>query len=295
MLFLLCPYANAQLGGFSVTSTVPYDYSNFKTIVTEHFDVHYPAKSSEDFFIPQNMQKMAELTANYMEDAFTKLTKDLNSAPYLRVQVVIVDNTDSHNGYATPLPQNTIYIFAVPPLSHTAIAEYDNWLRETATHELTHIINLSTTRGYSVPLRAIFGTVVSMNGLSPMDLVEGYAVFEETNMTPRGRGRSTFLNTMLRTASEDDKLNNDGIFALSKLPYMIDEWPTGNRPYLFGYLLLEHVALDYGLDTPGKISKHNAGVIPYYPSYSFENFTNKNIHALWEDTLNEKNLSLIHI
>ena len=289
LVFLLCPYLNAQTGGFSIISTVPYKYSNFRTITTEHFDVHYPAKSSESFFIPQNMQKIAELTSQYMEEAFTKLTIDLNSTPYLRIQVVIVDNTDSHNGYATPVPQNTIYIFAVPPLAHTAISEYDNWLKDTATHELTHIINLSTTRGYSVPLRAIFGTIVSMNGLSPLDLIEGYAVFEETNMTSRGRGRSTFLNTMLRTAAEDNRLNNDGMFELSKAPYMIDEWPMGNRPYLFGYLLFEHVALKYGLDVPGKISKHNAGVVPFYPSYSFENFTHKNISELWNETLSDKN------
>lgn len=289
LLFLLCPYVNAQIGGFSLKSTVPYKYSHFKTITTEHFDIHYPAKSSEDFFIPQNMQKIAELSAKYFEEAFVKLTKDLNSTPYLRIQVVIVDNTDSHNGYATPIPQNTIYLFAVPPLAHSSISEYDNWLKDTAIHELTHIINLSTTRGYSVGLRAVFGTVVSMNGLSPLNLTEGYAVFEETNMTSRGRGRSTFLNTMLRTAAEDNKLNNDGIIELSKTPYMIDEWPMGNRPYLFGYLLFEHVALKYGLDVPGKISKHNAGVVPYYPSYSFENFTKKNISALWRDTLSEKN------
>jgi len=286
---LFCPCLTAQISSFSVRATVPYKYSNFKTITTEHFDVHYPAKSSENFFIPQNMERIAELSAKYMEDAFVKLTKDLSSTPYLRIQVVIVDNTDSHNGYATPIPQNTIYIFAVPPLAHTSVSEYDDWLKDTATHELTHIINLSTTRGYSVPLRAIFGTVVSINGMSPLDLTEGYAVFEETNMTSRGRGRSTFLNTMLRTAAEDNKLNNDGIFELSKTPYVLDEWPIGNRPYLFGYLLFEHVALKYGLDVPGKISKHNSGVVPYYPSYSFENFTQKNIHALWEEMLNEKN------
>ena len=276
--------------GFEMTTEVPYTYSSFKTIVTDHFDIQYPSRSSDESFIPGNMEKIAKLTAVYMEDAFAKLTKDLNSKPYLRVQVVLIDNSDSHNGFATPLPQNIIFIYTIPPLPHTSISEYDNWLRDTCFHELTHIINLSTTRGYSVGLRALFGTVASMNTLSPMNIVEGYAVFEETNMTTKGRGRSTFLNTMLRVSANEDKLNDKGMYELSKIPYILDEWPMGNRPYMYGYLLFEHVALKYGLDVPGKISKHNAGVVPYYPSYSFEKFTGKNIKALWKDTLSDKNV-----
>jgi len=290
LILSLLSFNSSYAGGFSTATEVPYRYSNFRTIVTKHFDIHYPARSSEDYFIPENMERMAKLTAVYMEDAFSKLSIDLNSAPYLRIQVVLVDISDSHNGFATPVPQNIIYIYTIPPLPHSSISEYDNWLRDTCFHELTHIINLSTTRGYSVGLRAIFGTVVDMNGMSPSNLIEGYAVFEETNMTSKGRGRSTFLNTMLRVSASEDKLNDKGIYELSKMPYVLDEWPMGNRPYLYGYLIFEHVALKYGLDVPGKISKHNAGVVPYYPSYSFEKFTGKNISALWQDTLADKNV-----
>ena len=286
-LFLLASSClNAQ---FSMQSVVPYNYSNFKTITTEHFDIHYPSKSEEDFFAPENMTLIAKKTAEYLEEGFDLLTKDLNSTPYLRIQVVIVDNTDSHNGFATPVPQNTVYIYAIPPLSYTSIGEYDNWLRDTAIHELTHIVNLSTTRGYSKLLRGIFGTVVSINGMSPLNLIEAYTVFEETNMSKKGRGRSTYLHTMLRTSNYEGKLDSDGIYELSKTPYIIDEWPLGNRPYLHGYLLMEHVALKYGMDIPGKISKHNAGVVPYYPSYSFEQFTGKDIPELWNEMLSAKN------
>ncbi|MEI6092570.1 MAG: hypothetical protein WCQ47_02680, partial [bacterium] len=274
---------------YTMDSVVPSRYSDFKTIQTEHFDVHYPSTSKEEFFIGKNMELIAKMSAVYLEEGFTKLTKELNSTPYLRIQVVIIDNTDSHNGFATPVPQNTIYIYAVPPLSHTSISEYDNWLRDTAFHELTHIINLSTTRGYSVPLRAIFGTVVSINGISPLNFIEGYAVFEETNMTSKGRGRSTFLHTMMRTTSYEKTLNTNSLYSLSIAPYVIDRWPTGNVPYLYGYLLFEHVAKKYGIETPGKISKDNAGVLPYLPSISFYKLTGKEVPELWNDMLEEKN------
>ena len=291
-LFLIISVASAsplkQSNSYTVSAVVPAAYSNFKTLTTEHFNIHYPARSNEDFFIGKNMEMMARLAAVYFEEGFQRLTKDLNSRPYLRIQVVIVDNTDSHNGFATPVPQNTIYIYAVPPLGHTSVAEYDNWLRETAFHELTHIINLSTTRGYSSVLRPIFGTIVDMNGLSPLNFTEGYAVFEETNMTHRGRGRSTFLHTMLRTTAYEKTLNSDTLYSLSRAPYILDKWPVGEVPYLYGYLLFEHVAEKYGLDVPGKISRHNAGVVPYYPSYSFENFTGKGVPELWDDMLAAK-------
>lgn len=290
LLSIIGAMANTAVSStpYTMSSVVPARYSDFKTIQTEHFDIHYPSKSKEDFFIVKNMEMIARMSAVYLEEGFEKLTQDLNSTPYLRIQVVIVDNTDSHNGFASPVPQNTIYIYAIPPLSHTSIAEYDNWLRDTVFHELTHIVNLSTTRGYSVPLRTIFGTVVSINGLSPLNLIEGYTVFEETNMTKKGRGRSTFLHTMMRTTAYEKTLNTESLYSLSIAPYVIDRWPTGNVPYLYGYLLMEHVAKKYGMDIPGKISKHNAGVIPYFPSISFNKFTGKEIPELWDDMLEEK-------
>jgi len=288
ILYLLFLLPNNDAQTFTMTTPVPYYYKHFRTLTTEHFDIHYPSRSKENFFIPSNMKNIAEKTAVYLEEAFGILTKDLNSTPYLRIQVTLIDNTDSHNGFATPIPQNMIYIYVTPPLAHTSVAEYDNWLRETAFHELTHIINLSTTRGYSGVLRIMFGTVVNINGLSPLNIIEGLAVFEETNMSAKGRGRSTFLHTMLRTTEYEKTLSTESLYNLSQAPYMIDEWPLGNRPYLYGYLLFEHMAKNYGMETPGKISKHNAGVVPYYPSYSFEQFSKKDIPRLWNDMIEQK-------
>jgi hypothetical protein len=235
------------------------------------------------------MELVAKLSSVYLEEAFAKLTKDLNSKPYLRVQVVLIDNTDAHNGFASPVPQNTIYIYTVPPLSHSSIGEYDNWLRNTIFHELTHIINLSTTRGYSKILRPVFGTIVSINGLSPLNIIEGYAVFEETKMSNKGRGRSSYLHTMMRTMAYENTLSSNNMLRLSQTPFILDRWPYGNVPYLYGFLLMEHVALRYGDDLPGKISKHNAGVIPYYPSYSFIKYTGKDIPELWDEIIIDKN------
>lgn len=97
-LFLIISVASAsplkQSNSYTVSAVVPAAYSNFKTLTTEHFNIHYPARSKEDFFITKNMEMIARLAAVYFEEGFQRLTKDLNSTPYLRIQVVIVDNTD---------------------------------------------------------------------------------------------------------------------------------------------------------------------------------------------------------
>lgn len=287
LLFFLISLSSQKVFPFYLDSESHYSYK-FKTIQTEHFDIHYPVSSNEPFFIPQNMAKIAEKAALYFEDAFRKLSVDLNSTPYLRIQVVLIDNTDYHNGFATPVPQNTIYIYVVPPLNITGLGDYDNWLKETATHELTHIISLSSVRGYSKLLRKIFGTVVAMNGTAPLNLIEGLAVFEETNFSTAGRGRSTMLHTLLRASEYEGKLNTKDLYSLDRSPYITEEWPFGQVPYLYGYLLYEHVAKKYERGDPGNISKHNSGVIPYFTSVSFMKYSQKDIPQLWEETISEK-------
>ena len=59
-----------------------------------------------------------------------------------RVQVILVDQNDQSNGWATPLPYNTIEISAATPAADSGIGNVDDWLRLVFTHEYTHIVHL---------------------------------------------------------------------------------------------------------------------------------------------------------
>jgi hypothetical protein len=290
LLILSLLLTNFNLKGsftYQIFESVPYYYSNFKTLSTKHFDIHYPSKSSDTSFIFKNMEELAKLVSIYAEDSYIFLSKDLKYTPFLKTQIVLIDKTDIHNGFATPIPQNTIYLYTVPPIVSSSMTEYRNWLKETLIHEMTHIISLSSTRGYSKFLKYIFGTIISTNGLWPLNLTEGIAVYNETKCSNHGRGRSSYIHTILRTKYNDQKLNTKDL-KLSNTPYITDKWPLGSVPYLYGYLLFEHFDKYYSQTTPGKISKHNSGVIPFYPSYSVEEYTKKDIPEIWEDIIEEK-------
>jgi len=262
---------------------VPYNYSNFKSIETNNFIVSYPSKTKENFFDLNNMFQIANITSNYMEKAYELLIKELNYSPKNKISVIILDIYDFHNGYAYPMPDNIIYIFTIPPGSTSDLGEYDNYLWTTCVHELTHIIALNTNRSYTKLIRKVFGNIININSLWPLNLIEGQAVYNETKFSNAGRGRSSFYHALIRTSIYENTYND--IYKLKLAPYFIDIWPRGRIPYFYGYLLFEEINNSYGHDVLGKISYHNSASIPFIPNLSFEKYTHNNINALFNSML----------
>jgi hypothetical protein len=90
---------------FARTATaqlVPSD--KWYTIETKHFRVHY-SRGLED------EGKRAAVSA---ERAFAELSTELKP-PRGKVDLVIADNIDYVNGYASSFPSNRIVVFAHPP------------------------------------------------------------------------------------------------------------------------------------------------------------------------------------
>lgn len=288
-ILLLLLYSNICFASYYFFESTPYYYSNFKTISTKNFNISYPSESGQSFFFAKNIEEIAKRVAIYAENIHEILSKELGNTPYLKTEIVLIDDTDSTNGFATPVPQNIVYLYVTPPMIFGGLSEYRNWLKEVLIHELTHIYSLSSYRGYSSFLRSIFGTIVNINALWPLNLTEGIAVFEETKNSSGGRGRSTRLHTMLRTSTYYELLNpNTGTYQLSKTPYITSEWPIGDVPYLYGFLIFEHLYNYYDFNVSEKISKHSSGVIPYFPSYSFNHYLNKDIEDIWNEIIETK-------
>src|SRR5260370_17581329 len=69
--------------------------------------------------------------------------------------VVLSDQTELWNGYATPLPRDTIVLYAVWPAG--AELSFDDWLRIAFTHEFTHIVHLDRSEGWARGIPTVFG------------------------------------------------------------------------------------------------------------------------------------------
>ena len=120
----------------------------FRTIRTPHFDIH----------AHQGEEAMARRLAAIAERVRVKFQPDLG-VPRGRVQIILVDQTDVSNGWATPLPYDTIEITAVPPASESLIGNTTDWLELVFTHEYTHILHLDRSRGLLQGVRRVFGRV----------------------------------------------------------------------------------------------------------------------------------------
>src|ERR1700754_1219827 len=89
----------------------------FRTIRTAHFDVH--AHQREEA-LQRQLAEVAERVRSKLEPAL--------AVPRGRVQVILVDQSDLSNGWATPVPYDTIEIAAVPPAPETLIGNTTDWL-----------------------------------------------------------------------------------------------------------------------------------------------------------------------
>ena len=69
--------------------------------------------------------------------------------PPRRTHVVLADQTDLANGWATPLPYNTIVVNAVLAVGRRVHRHFDDWLRLVFTHEFTHIVHLDRSEGWA--------------------------------------------------------------------------------------------------------------------------------------------------
>jgi hypothetical protein len=99
-----------------------------RTLRTEHFRVH---------FEPSH-EALARRAAAYAELAWTQLASEL-AVPDVPIEVLVADNLDVSNGFATPFPTNRIVVYALPPQFVPELRHYDDWLQLVILHELAHI------------------------------------------------------------------------------------------------------------------------------------------------------------
>lgn len=258
----------------------------FSTIETRHFSIHFH----------QGLEEVARKTAGIAEEVHGSLSREFSWQPGEKTELVLIDNSDFTNGFATALPYNTIYIQVVPPGLASTLGEYDDWLKMLITHEYAHILTSDPSRGYWSVMRTIFGKPVP--GIDPLSgllfLVtappnnflprwwhEGMATWAETEYSGAGRGRSSYYDMVFRMAVADTNFPT-----IAQINGDVPEWPTGNLPYLFGYKLQRYIADTYGKNVLGKLNIAHAGRFPYaINAPPQELFAGKSYRDLYDDMI----------
>lgn len=217
-----------------VSSAASFDPGvNYRELKSDHFRIYYD----------EALESVAQRAAGYAEEAHAIFSPKYDWKPLGRTTVILTDNRDESNGFATVVPHNYVILYVPAPEPDSALGHYDNWLRLLITHEYLHIIHLGQVGGIARIPRALLGTIVAPNGALPAWLREGLAVYEESLQGDAGRVESSFSKMLVRTSV----LNNDwpGIDVAEGFGW---SWPKGHGRYLYGGLFVDWLANTYGED-----------------------------------------------
>ncbi len=261
LLALFCPpaFADAPSG------------ETWFTIISPNFRVHHTPP----------LEPYARALTQAFERALPEIEKRMNWKLPHPIDVVVMDPSDSANGLAMSFPNTHIELFASPFPSDSPLSYYVDWVNELAIHELTHIVANDTTRGGYETLRAIFGSWVKPNGIQPVWLSEGLGVYQETSLTRGGRGRSPFLDALLREAVANGKLNDPSYTSLDRFNDTVPWWPSGNTQYLLGYTI-QAIPNKTNPNLPGRLSYENGGTMIFAPNRALQAVIGKDWAEVWE-------------
>jgi hypothetical protein len=225
--------------------------ARWRTFDTENFRIH---------FTPE-LRDLARGAAARAERAYALLAAEFVAPPPGRIDLIVTDNVDFANGFASPFPRNRIVVFAHPPADAPSLAFFDDWMELVITHELVHIFHLDHTSGVWTSLRGLFGRfpLLFPQILQPGWLVEGLATHYESRLTGAGRVRGTMHEMMLRTAALEGRF-----FEIDRATGDPIAWPGGPTRYVYGSMFVDFLVDRFGADAPTRLVERMGGrIVPY--------------------------------
>ena len=206
--------------------------ADWRTLRTRHFRIH---------FAPPLEQEARRAAVN-AERAYAQLSTEL-VPPRGIIDLVVSDDVDYVNGYATTYPTNRIVVYAHPPTDASGLRDYVDWNALVVTHELTHIFHLDRSRGIWRLGQAIFGRnpLLFPNLYEPRWVLEGLAVYFESRLTGVGRLESAEHLMTARAAALDNRVPT-----LQELSPGTSRFPGGEVIYIYGSLLFDYLSRTRG-------------------------------------------------
>ena len=239
-ILALAPSAHAQ----------PAPWHRYLTLTTPHFRVHVAA----------GLEREGRVAAAAAEHAYDQLSRELTT-PRGPIDIVVSDDADYSNGFASVFPSNRIVIFATPPVENRGLRLNADWIGIVVTHELTHIFHLDRTRGIWSVAQHVFGRAPWLfpNQYGPSWLTEGIAVYYESRLTPGGRLHDA-EHTMIARAAARERL----LPRLDQLGAGTSRFPGGEGAYAYGSLFVDYLARTRGDSSLRRfVEAKSAQLIPF--------------------------------
>lgn len=146
---------------YSQTATYNHPELEWRTIKTEHFEVHFH----------DGTERTAGLVASVAEEMYGPITDLYQYKPDTKVHFIIKDYEDNSNG-AAYYYDNKVEIWAPPMNFH--LRGTHNWLRDVVTHEFTHIVSLGAARKFTRKIPAFYFQYFGYEKEKRQDVIHGY-------------------------------------------------------------------------------------------------------------------------
>jgi len=205
--------------------------ATYRVFETDHFDLVYQVGAAD----------MARRTAVALEESLPKTDSLVGRVPDdLHMPVIINNYNDRSNGFVHPFPFRQ-EIEAPSLKSDALVARSSSWATLVAPHELVHAAHAAVDGGVGVTslLRPFAPDVArGLNLLAPRGLVEGAAVYRESQIAP-GAGR---LNAPLFQMKMKAAMLSDDPWGLTEMLQSPTYTQPFNRFYIGGAHAFEYLA-----------------------------------------------------
>jgi Tol biopolymer transport system component len=261
--------ASALLGAASANAASLFDPSlRFRQLRTEHFVIYFH----------QGEGRLAQRLGSIAEETWHLLRPHFSVSPPALTRVILADQTELWNGYATPLPRDTIVIYAVWP-SGSELA-FDDWLRIAFTHEFTHIVHLDRSEGWARVARTILGRspYAFPNWFLPAWQIEGLATYEESVITGEGRLHAGDFLAIVGEGAARKRLE-----PLDRVNGGLTDWPGGAAVYAYGVGFHAYLADRFGAQTLAALADRTARSLPYTGTRAFKAVYGQPLGTLWRE------------
>jgi hypothetical protein len=256
----------ALCAGTATAASLFDPFLRFRVLSTAHFVIHFH----------QGEDRLAQRLAVIAEETWMALERPLGLAPPRKTRVVLADQTELFNGYATPVPYNTVVLYAVTPSGSNSA--FDDWLRLVFTHEFTHIVHLDRSEGWARIARGMFGRTpyAFPNLFLPPWQVEGLATYEESAITGEGRLHAGDFRAIVDEAARHRRLE-----PLDRVNGGLTDWPGGAAVYAYGVGFHQYLADRFGAGTLATLAEATARRVPYLASPAFKRVYGESLGELW--------------
>ncbi|MCK4920878.1 MAG: hypothetical protein KAS71_07520 [Bacteroidales bacterium] len=197
-------------------------------IDSEHFRLIYPAEIQRDAF----------KVLSILEEKYLSQSAELDYQPK-KIPVILHTHTVRSNGFVVWAPKR-VELFMFPEAQ--SISQY--WYTHLSLHEFRHVIQIEKMNKGFTKLLSIFTGEMGIGpaaALVPFWLLEGDAVYAETNLSESGRGRLAEFEMGIKARLLSD--NSHWSYSKSYLGSYKDYVPNY---YQFGYQMVSFARQKYG-------------------------------------------------